>query len=111
MNLFVVLTVGIGVGVLIGLGIFFEPNEPYKVEIFFASTIRNALVALLIGLSLNAGSSWLQGTGFGLLYGFLFGMVVFLAKGGFKAKDAPYVLPAATVSGGLVGLILVNFAF
>lgn len=111
MNLATVIVTGSIIGLLLGASIFFEPKEPYKLEIMFASTIRSLLVALLTGFSLSSQSSWHAGAGFGLLYGFAFGLVVFLAKGGFKSKDAPYVVPMSTVSGGLIGLITVNYAF
>jgi len=99
------------IGVLTGVGIFFEPNEPYKKEIFAASTIRNMLVALLTGFSLNAQSTWYSGAGMGMAYGFAFGLVIFLAKGAFKSKDAPFVMAASMVSGILIGLIVVTYAF
>ena len=111
MNYLVVAAVGLIIGLLTGAGIFFEPDEPYKVEIFLASTIRSVLVALLTGFSLASGSSWLTGAGFGLLYGFVFGVVIFLAKGGFKSKDAPFVVLASSVSGILIGVVIVNYGF
>jgi hypothetical protein len=111
MNLVIVIGTGLVFGLLLGASIFFEPREPYKIEIMFASTIRSTLVALLTGFSLSSHSSWYGGAGFGLLYGFAFGLVVFLAKGGFKSKDAPYVVPGSTLSGGLIGLIIVNYGF
>ena len=111
MNLAVVLTTGLIVGLLIGGSIFFEPREPYKFEIFAASTIRSILVALLIGFSLTSRSSWYAGAGYGLLYGFVSGLMVFLAKGGFKSKDAPYVVLGASVAGIVLGLLIVNFGF
>jgi hypothetical protein len=111
MNLIVVLAVSALIGALLGALIFFEPKEPYKVEIVIASTFRNSLVGLLIGFSLNIDSSWLSGVGYGLLYGLVSGLMVFFAKGGFKSKDTPYVILGATITGGLMGLILVNYAF
>lgn len=111
MNFMIVIATGGIIGLLLGASIFFEPKEPYKLEIMIASTIRNTLVALLTGYSLASQSSWYSGLGMGLLYGFAFGLVVFLAKGGFKSKDAPYVVPGAAVAGGLAGLIIVNYAF
>ncbi len=111
MNLMIVIATGFTIGILLGASIFFEPKEPYKLEIMIASTIRNILVALLIGFSLSAKSSWYSGVGYGLLYGFAFGLVVFLAKGGFKSKDAPYVIPGSAIAGALIGLIIVNYGF
>ena len=111
MKLIVVLIVSALIGGLLGALIFFEPKEPYKVEIVIASIFRNTLVGLLIGFSLSINSSWMSGVGFGLLYGFISGLMVFFAKGGFKSKDTPYVILGATITGGLTGLILVNYAF
>jgi hypothetical protein len=36
MNILVVLLIGALMGVLNGVGIFFEPREPYKIEILLA---------------------------------------------------------------------------
>jgi hypothetical protein len=111
MNLVIVIGTGLAFGALLGASIFFEKREPYKVEILIASTIRSILVALLTGFSLSSHSSWYAGAGSGLIYGFLFGLVIFLAKGGFKSKDAPYVVLGASISGGLAGLVIVNYGF
>jgi hypothetical protein len=107
----VVIGVGTLIGLLLGLGILFEPKEPYKVEIILASTLRNVLVALLIGMTLSSRSSALAGTGYGLVYGFAFGLVIFLAKGAFRSGSAPYVVPGAALAGGLTGLIIAIYAF
>ena len=112
MNVIVVLIVSAAIGALLGALIFFEPKEPYKTEIVVASTIRNTLVGLLTGFSLSAASSWIAGVGYGMLYGLVSGLMVFFAQGGFKSKDAPYfIILGTTISGGLTGLILVNYAF
>ena len=111
MSLIVVLSTGCIIGLLLGASIFFEPREPHKWEIMVASTIRNTLVSLLTGFSLSSQSAWYAGIGFGMLYGFASGSVVFLAKGGFKSKDARYVVPGAAIAGGLAGLIIVNYGF
>lgn len=47
-----------------------------------------------------------KGVCWGALFGFLFAAVVFLAKGGFKSKDAPYVIPSGIVMGGISGILL-----
>jgi len=106
----IVIGVGALVGLLLGLGILFEPKEPFKMEIVLASTLRNVLVAMLTGMSLSAKSSALAGTGYGLVYGFAFGLVIFLAKGAFRSGSAPYVIPGATFAGGLSGLIIAVYA-
>ena len=111
MNILIVLLVGAFMGGINGVGIFFEPREPYKIEILLAATVKGVLISLLTGFSLSPGSSWLRGAGFGMLYGFAFGLVIFLAKGAFKSKDAPYVVPMSIVTGLITGVLLANFAF
>ena len=111
MNLLVVIATGAVVGLLLGAGIYFEPKEPYKLEILIASTIRCTLVSLLTGFSLSPQSAWYAGLGYGLLYGLLSGLVIFFAKGGFRSKDTPYVVPGSAVTGALIGLIIVNYGF
>lgn len=112
MNLIVVLIASAIIGGLLGALIFFEPKEPYQLEIVIASTIRNTFVGLLTGFSLNMNSSWLSGVGYGMVYGLLSGLMVFFAQGGFKSKDAPYfIILGTTITGALTGIVLVNFAF
>ena len=111
MNISVVLLIGALMGFLNGIGIFFEPREPYKIEITLAATIKGVLISLLTSFSLGPGSSWLRGAGFGALYGFAFGLVIFLAKGAFKSKDTPYVVPMSIVTGLITGVLSANFAF
>ena len=111
MNLIVVVVIGGLIGALDGVGIFFAPGEPFKTEIFFAAILKGILVSLLTGMSLTSNSAWWQGAGYGLRYGFAFALVIFLAKGGFKSKDAPYVVPSGTILGVITGLLLVKFAF
>jgi hypothetical protein len=110
MNISVVIFIGAIMGGLNGIGIFFEPREPYKFEILLAATLKGVL-SLLTSFSLGPGSSWLRGAGFGMLYGFAFGLVIFLAKGAFKSKDAPYVVPTSIVTGLITGVLLVKLAF
>ena len=110
MNIGLVILIGGIAGALDGVGIFFEPREPYKVEILFAAILKGILVAVTTALSLTKQSSWFSAAGFGLLYGFLFALVIFLAKGAFKSKDAPYVVPSGVVLGLLTGLAVWKFA-
>ncbi len=111
MSVVMVLLTGAVMGALGGIGIFFEPREPYKVEILLASTLKGVLISLLTALSLGGSRSWWHGAGYGMLYGFSFGLVIFLAKGAFKSKDAPYVVPSSIVVGLIIGLLLAKFAF
>ena len=54
MNSLTVVVIAAALGVLDGVGIFFEPKEPYKWQILFAATLKGALVPLLTGFSLAA---------------------------------------------------------
>ena len=53
MNFIAVVVIGAVLGALDGVGIFFEPKEPYKWQILFAATLKGMLVALLTGFSLG----------------------------------------------------------
>ena len=111
MSVVVVLVIGGVIGALDGVGIFFAPGERFKTEIFLAAILKGILVSLLIGLSLTNDSAWWRGAGYGLLYGFAFALVIFLAKGGFKSMSAPYVVPSGAILGVVTGLLLVKFGF
>ena len=111
MNLVIVLVIGAVIGALGGVGIFFEPRESYKVEICIASTLKGILISLLTALSLGRSGPWWHGAGYGMLYGFNFGLVIFLAKGAFKSKDALYVVPSSVVVGLIIGVLVNQFAF
>jgi len=110
-NFLVVVVIGVVLGVLDGVGIFFEPKEPYKWQILFAATLKGVLVALLTGFSLAATTRWWSAMALGALYGCAFGLVIYLAKGGPKSGDAPYVIPGGIITGGLIGLFIVIWAF
>jgi hypothetical protein len=97
-------------GALDGVGIFFEPKEPYKWQILFAATLKGVLVALLTLFSLDAVSRWWGAIFVGALYGFAFALVIYLAKGGPTSGDAPYVIPSGIVTGGLIGLCILKWA-
>ncbi len=111
MNIPIVIAIGSVLGVLGAAGIYFEPQEPYRRQIVVAGTIRGALVALLTGFSMSSESGWLTGLGLGVLYGALFGAVVYLAKGGSASGDAPFVIPMSGLTGALSGLLVVWLAF
>jgi len=111
MNFFIVILIGVVLGALEGVGIFFEPREPYKWQILGAATMKGALVALVTGLSLAPGTRWWSAMAIGVLYGLAFSLVIYLAKGGPTSGDAPYVIPSGIVTGGLMGLFIVMWAF
>jgi hypothetical protein len=110
MNLLLVVVIGAVFGFLDGVGIFFEPKEPYKWQILGAATLKGVLVALLTGFSLTATTRWWSAMVTGALYGLAFALVIYLANGGPKSGDAPYVIPSGIVTGGLIGLFVVNWA-
>lgn len=111
MNFFVVATIGAVLGALGAAGIFFAPEEPYKWQILLAATLKGALVGLLTGFSLAPDSPWWAGIGTGVLYGLAFALVIYLAKGGPKSADSPYVLPSGIITGALTGLFIVIWGF
>jgi hypothetical protein len=107
MNLLTTLTIGACAHAFVGAGIFFAKEEPYKVQIFIATTLKGLLVALLIGFSLQAGVGpgiW-AGVLYGLIYGLAFGFVMFLAKGA-DFKSTPHVLGGSVIQGILTGALV-----
>ena len=111
MNFIVCLVIGAVLGALGGAGIFFAPEEPYKWQILLAATLKGALVGLLTGFSLAPDSRWWAGIATGAVYGCAFGLVIYLAKGGPKSGDAPYVIPSSIITGALTGLFIILWAF
>lgn len=89
--------------------IFFVPQEPHKLGVFSAATLKGLLNGLLVGLSVSINSTWWQGAGLGLFYGFLLSLVVVLPEGGFSSKDAKYIVPFSVLGGGLIGLLVILF--
>ena len=61
-------------------------------------------------LSLAATTRWWSAVVTGALYGFAFSLVIYLAKGGPRSGDAPYVIPSGIITGGLIGLFIVMWA-
>ena len=111
MNFIVCLVIGAVLGALGGAGIYFEPEEPYKWQILLAATLKGALVGLLTGFSLAPDSRWWAGLATGAAYGCASGLVIYLAKGGPKSGDAPYVIPSTIVTGALTGLFIIFWGF
>jgi hypothetical protein len=109
-NLLPVILIGAVLGALDGGGIFFEPKEPYKWQIFFAAVLKSVLVALLTGFSLSASIRWWSAIAIGALYGLAFSLVVYLAKGGPTSGDAPYVIPSGIITGAFIGLFILIWA-
>jgi len=110
MNFLTIVVIGAVLGALDGVGIFFERKEPYKWQILCAATLKGVLVALLTGFSLAATTRWWAAISTGAFYGLAFSLVIYLAKGGPKSGDAPYVIPSGIITGGLIGLFIVIWA-
>jgi len=104
-----VLLIGAVFGFLDGVGIFFEPKEPYKWQILCAAVLKGILVAVLTGFSLASAMRWWSAAGIGALYGFAFSLVVYLAKGGPRSGDAPYVVPSGIITGVLMGILILRW--
>ena len=87
------------VGFLGAVGIYFEPEEPYKHFIVVAGTLSGVVLALLITAVVDAKTlllpTLLAGAGLGLVQS----APTFLAKGGWLSWDAPFVIPTGIVSG------------
>ena len=49
--------------------------------------------------------------GYLAVYGCGIALMVFLAKGGFRSMDAPYVVPSGIVMGALTGILVSRFGF
>jgi hypothetical protein len=111
MKVVTILIIGTVIGAIDGGGVFFAPDEPYQYEIFAAAILKSMLVALMIALSLREKRTLGVGAGFGLLYGTALALVVFLAKGGVKSMDAPYVVPSGALFGAISGALVARFGF
>lgn len=106
-----VIVIGLLIGAIDGVGIFFVPEESYPVEIFIGATLKGILVAFLVANVLRQRGGWLKALSVGALYGVLFAIVIFLAKGGWQSGDAPFVVPFGALMGGIIGLLVNRFAF
>jgi hypothetical protein len=109
MRLLNIVLIGAVLGAMDGVGIFFEPKQPYKWQILGAVTLKGILTALLTAFSLAVTMRWWTATGIGMLYGLAMSLVVYLAKGGPKSGDAPYVIPSGIITGGLIGFLVLKW--
>ena len=109
MNVRLAIIIGVIVGFLDGVGIFYAPDEPYKVEILLAAILKGALVSVMVALALRQKRPWWQAMLSGIFFGFAFALVIFLAKGAFKSMDAPFVIPSGIVMGAFTGILVNRF--
>ena len=106
MHLAIALLIGAIIGALNGISIFFVKEEPYKIEVFLATTLRNAMVGQLIYYALDINDQWWYSLLLGGSFGLVLGLVVFLATGGFKTRHQWMVLPLALFTGMLTGILV-----
>ncbi len=109
MRMLNVVIIGAMFGFLDGVGIFFEPREPYKWQILGAAILKGVLVAMLTGFSLAVAMRWWMAAGVGALYGLAFSLVIYLAKGGPQSGDAPYVIPSGVITGAIIGITILRW--
>src|SRR5881275_3323222 len=81
MNFLVVVVIGAVLGALDGVGILFEPREPYKWQILSAATLKGVLGRASYGLSTAATTRWWSAMLTGALSYLAFSLVIYLAKG------------------------------
>ena len=86
------------------------PVNLTKTEIFIAAILKGALISLMIAFTLKDKHKWWNTALIGILFGFLSATVIFLAKGGFKSMDAPFVVPSGVIMGALTGILINRFA-
>ena len=105
----------IGIGAVTGLlgesGINFDPRTPGKRFTVAAGILRGTLVAVMSGLSMYVHSGWVVGSGFGMLYGALFGLMICLSRGATAWQQAKLIIPSSAVTGALSGALVAWFAF
>ena len=106
-SLLIVIVIGSVFGALDGVGIFFAREEPYKLQIFMAATLKGALVGVVTASFLTSSSPWWAGLAAGASCGFVFALVIYLCKGGWQSGDAPYVIPSGIITGTLIGLFII----
>ncbi len=94
-----IVAAGAIVGFLGAVGIYFDPEEPYKHFVVAAGTLSGVVIALLIAAAVDAATPLLPTLLAGAGLGLLFSAPIYLAKGGWVSADAPYVVPTGIVSG------------
>ena len=97
---------GAVLGFLGAVGIYFEPGEPYPGFITVAGTLSGATIALLIKTAVTRNSLLVQSLSWGVVFGLLVSVPVFLAKGGWTSWDAPFVVPTGVVTGAILGPVI-----
>lgn len=95
--------IGVLFAAVLGTGIFFEPDEPLKLQVYLATVLQGGLIGLLIGAVFDKSTAWMSTLiGSAILAG-LMGAAASLAKG---FDDAPFAIPFNAVEGLVVAAIL-----
>lgn len=95
--------IGFVFAAVLGSGIFFDPGEPLKLQVYLATILEGGLIGLLIGAVFDKSTAWMSTLiGSAMLAG-LMGATVSLAKG---FEDAPFAIPFDAVEGLVIAAIL-----
>lgn len=94
---------GVVFALIFGVGIFFVPEEPLKIQIYIATTLSAGLIGLMLASLLRGSEQWLATLVTGAVLGGLMGVTVSLAKG---LADAPFAVPHNAVEGLVIAAIL-----
>ena len=101
--------VAAGIHAVMAAPIVWVKEEPYKLQVLLASTLRGAIVGFMLGLTIHSGHGWLDPAVKGAVYGLLTGLVVWLAGGGWASKSKPFILISSIVTGAITGTVLSFF--
>ena len=101
---------GAVIGFLTGVGVCWDPAEPYPGFITAAATLSGVIMALLIQPRVSDTVSAGHALAIGAWFGLLFSTVCFLAKGGWASWDAPYIVPTSVVQGAILGILARRFS-
>ncbi len=97
---------GAAVGFLGAVGIYFDPQEPYKHFVVAAGTLSGVVLALLIWTVVDSTTAVMPALLAGAGLGLLLSATTFLAKGGWVSGDAPFIIPTTVVSGMILAPIV-----
>ena len=96
-------TVGVIFALIFGSGIFFDPEEPMKVQVYIAMTLNAGLIGLMLAALLRGTEKWQHTLVVGAVLGGLTGLIASLAK---SLADAPFAIPFNAVEGLVIAAIL-----
>ncbi len=111
MNLVAVLLISSLLGAASGSFVFFIKEEIDKLATFIAAILRNTTVGLALAFSIQNDVTLLRALFFGLLYGLMTGLTVFLAQGGFRKSEHYPIIIGALISGIITAILIWKFGF